>query len=126
MLLRNRENVTREADQIRLEEILAANKAPMTVYVLKDQLSQAIGKGGRNVRLASKLAGWEIDIYELGGDTSAPPASASDEASAGGATHARPTPVASATQARNRTPERYAMTATELPKMAHRPTSSRP
>jgi N utilization substance protein A len=39
-----------------------------TVYVLKDQLSQAIGKGGRNVRLASKLAGWEIDIYELGGE----------------------------------------------------------
>jgi len=38
VLLRNRENVTREADQIRLEEILAANKAPMTVYVLKDDL----------------------------------------------------------------------------------------
>ena len=36
------------------------------------QLSQAIGKGGRNVRLASKLAAWEIDIYELGGDSSAP------------------------------------------------------
>jgi N utilization substance protein A len=40
-----------------------------TVYVTKDHLSQAIGKGGRNVRLASRLAGWEIDIYELGGDT---------------------------------------------------------
>ena len=39
---------------------------------MKDQLSQAIGKGGRNVRLASKLAAWEVDIYELGGDTSAP------------------------------------------------------
>ncbi|WP_374063610.1 ISL3 family transposase [Cupriavidus sp. DF5525] len=38
LLLRNRENVTREADQIRLEEILAANKALMTVYVLKDDL----------------------------------------------------------------------------------------
>ncbi len=40
-----------------------------TVYVTKDHLSQAIGKGGRNVRLASRLAGWEIDIYELGGET---------------------------------------------------------
>jgi len=38
LLLRNRENVKREADQIRLEEILAANKALMTVYVLKDDL----------------------------------------------------------------------------------------
>jgi transposase len=38
LLLRNRENVTREADQIRLDEILAANQALMTVYVLKDDL----------------------------------------------------------------------------------------
>jgi N utilization substance protein A len=44
----------------------AAHRA--TVYVTKDELSQAIGKGGRNVRLASKLSGWEIDIYELGSD----------------------------------------------------------
>jgi N utilization substance protein A len=35
------------------------------VSVLKDQLSQCIGKGGRNVRLASKLTGWEIDIIEF-------------------------------------------------------------
>ncbi|MBI4565194.1 MAG: transcription termination factor NusA [Planctomycetes bacterium] len=47
-----------------------------TVYVAKDELSQAIGKGGRNVRLASKLTGWEIDIYELGADTQPPPAEA--------------------------------------------------
>nr|WP_061960051.1 ISL3 family transposase [Cupriavidus pauculus] len=38
LLLRNRENVTREADQVRLDEILAANQALMTVYVLKDDL----------------------------------------------------------------------------------------
>ena len=38
LLLRNRENVTRQADQIRLDEILAANQALMTVYVLKDDL----------------------------------------------------------------------------------------
>ena len=36
------------------------NKA--TVYVDKDSLSLAIGKGGQNVRLASKLTGWGIDV----------------------------------------------------------------
>jgi transposase len=38
LLLRNRENVTREADQVRLSELLAANRALLTVYVLKDDL----------------------------------------------------------------------------------------
>ena len=33
-----------------------------TVEVADDQLSLAIGKGGQNVRLASKLTGWSIDI----------------------------------------------------------------
>jgi N utilization substance protein A len=32
------------------------------VYVQEDQLSLAIGKGGQNVRLASKLTGWNLDI----------------------------------------------------------------
>ncbi len=34
----------------------------MTVIVAEDQLSLAIGKAGQNVRLASKLTGWEIDL----------------------------------------------------------------
>jgi transcription termination/antitermination protein NusA len=38
----------------------SANKA--TVKVPEDQLSIAIGKSGQNVRLASKLTGFEIDI----------------------------------------------------------------
>ena len=33
-----------------------------TVYVAKDQQSIAIGRGGQNVRLASKLTGFEIDV----------------------------------------------------------------
>lgn len=33
-----------------------------SVFVDEDQLSLAIGKNGQNVRLASKLAGWRIDI----------------------------------------------------------------
>jgi N utilization substance protein A len=39
-------------------------KAEITVP--EDQLSLAIGKNGQNVRLASKLAGWEIDILKTG------------------------------------------------------------
>jgi N utilization substance protein A len=31
----------------------------------EDQLSLAIGKRGQNVRLASKLTGWKIDIQKL-------------------------------------------------------------
>ncbi len=36
------------------------------VVVPEDQLSLAIGKNGQNVRLASKLSGWEIDILKTG------------------------------------------------------------
>ncbi len=36
------------------------------VNVPEDQLSLAIGKNGQNVRLASKLSGWEIDIAKHG------------------------------------------------------------
>ncbi len=38
LLLRNREHVTRPDDRVRLRELLAANKALFTVYVLKDDL----------------------------------------------------------------------------------------
>ncbi len=38
----------------------AAKKA--MVYVLEDQQSIAIGRGGQNVRLASRLTGYELDI----------------------------------------------------------------
>lgn len=40
LLLRNRENVTRPADRVRLRELLAANRALFTVYVLKDDLKE--------------------------------------------------------------------------------------
>jgi N utilization substance protein A len=33
------------------------------VYLKPDQVSLAIGKGGLNIRLASKLTGYEIDVY---------------------------------------------------------------
>ncbi|MEQ8230357.1 MAG: transcription termination factor NusA [Gammaproteobacteria bacterium] len=34
----------------------------MDVAVVEDQLSQAIGRNGQNVRLASQLAGWELNV----------------------------------------------------------------
>jgi N utilization substance protein A len=47
----------------------------MTAIVDEDQLSLAIGRNGQNVRLASELTGWKIDLYssrewmERGGDS---------------------------------------------------------
>ena len=35
----------------------------ITAIVDEDQLSQAIGRNGQNVRLASQLIGWQIDLY---------------------------------------------------------------
>ena len=43
LLLRNRENVTRAEDRVRLDELLAANRALFTVYVLKDDLKALWG-----------------------------------------------------------------------------------
>ncbi|MHB8473161.1 MAG: transcription termination factor NusA [Gammaproteobacteria bacterium] len=34
----------------------------MDIAVNEDQLSQAIGRGGQNVRLASQLTGWELNV----------------------------------------------------------------
>jgi N utilization substance protein A len=42
-------------------EVDEANKKA-TVYVAEDQQSIAIGRGGQNVRLASRLTGYELDI----------------------------------------------------------------
>lgn len=38
------------------------NEKTAIVMVADDQLSLAIGRGGQNVRLASKLTGWKLDI----------------------------------------------------------------
>ena len=42
--------------------LLCADLARATVIVREDQLSLAIGRRGQNVRLASRLSGWDIDI----------------------------------------------------------------
>lgn len=53
------------AEVLRVELNEEAKKA--TVYVMHDQQSLAIGRGGQNVRLAAKLTGWSIDIVSEGG-----------------------------------------------------------
>jgi N utilization substance protein A len=40
-----------------------AAKGRASVYLKPDQVSLAIGKGGQNIKLASKLVGLEIDVY---------------------------------------------------------------
>jgi len=44
---------------------ISSKDSKATVYVDTDNLSLAIGKNGQNVRLASKLTGWGIDIKSL-------------------------------------------------------------
>lgn len=36
-----------------------------SVFVLEDQFSLAIGRGGQNVRLASTLTGWQINVVQV-------------------------------------------------------------
>lgn len=48
-----------KVSQVRIVDI---NKRKMEVIVVEDQLSLAIGKRGQNVRLATRLVGWDIDI----------------------------------------------------------------
>lgn len=42
---------------------LDENRKRASVYLKPDQVSLAIGKGGINIKLASKLTGYEIDVY---------------------------------------------------------------
>ncbi len=42
--------------------IVDEERHSMDVAVAEDKLSQAIGRGGQNVRLASKLAGWQLNV----------------------------------------------------------------
>jgi N utilization substance protein A len=57
--------------------IIDENNKKARVIVPEDQLSIAIGKSGQNVRLASKLTGYELDI-EAEKNTVAPDAEVSE------------------------------------------------
>ncbi|WP_425389420.1 transcription termination factor NusA [Ekhidna sp.] len=42
---------------------ISEDKERVSVYLKPDQVSLAIGKGGQNIKLASKLVGMEIDVF---------------------------------------------------------------
>lgn len=42
--------------------VVDEDRNSMDIAVVEDQLSQAIGRGGQNVRLASELTGWELNV----------------------------------------------------------------
>lgn len=42
--------------------IMDEDKHSMDIAVAEEKLSQAIGRGGQNVRLASKLTGWQLNV----------------------------------------------------------------
>ncbi len=42
--------------------VVDEDRKSMDVAVAEDQLSQAIGRGGQNVRLASQLTGWKLNV----------------------------------------------------------------
>lgn len=56
------------AKVVSMELIEEADKKQANVYLRPDQVSLAIGKGGHNIKLASKLAGYEIDVYREGAE----------------------------------------------------------
>tara|TARA_B100000029_G_scaffold514575_1_gene617957 strand:- start:820 stop:2328 length:1509 start_codon:yes stop_codon:yes gene_type:complete len=45
-----------------LSIVIDEEKHSMDIAVSEDQLSQAIGRGGQNVRLASELTGWDLNV----------------------------------------------------------------
>jgi N utilization substance protein A len=56
------------AKVVSMELIEEGDKKQANVYLRPDQVSLAIGKGGHNIKLASKLAGYEIDVYREGAE----------------------------------------------------------
>ena len=45
-----------------LSIVVDEEKKSMDIAVAEEQLSQAIGRGGQNVRLASELSGWNLNV----------------------------------------------------------------
>ena len=51
--------------------VVDEDKHSMDVSVATDNLSQAIGRGGQNVRLATELTGWELNVRDASESVSA-------------------------------------------------------
>ncbi|MFT6868309.1 MAG: N utilization substance protein A [Cyclobacteriaceae bacterium] len=60
--------ITRALSPAKIQSMkIAEGKERVSVYLKPDQVSLAIGKGGQNIKLASRLVGLEIDVFrELG------------------------------------------------------------
>lgn len=56
------------AKVVSMELVEEGDKKQANVYLRPDQVSLAIGKGGHNIKLASRLAGYEIDVYREGAE----------------------------------------------------------
>jgi N utilization substance protein A len=46
--------------------VVDEDRHSMDIAVEEDQLAQAIGRGGQNIRLASELTGWELNVMTSG------------------------------------------------------------
>jgi N utilization substance protein A len=56
--------ISRALSPAKIENIkVAKDDGRVSVYLKPDQVSLAIGKGGHNIKLASKLVGLEIDVF---------------------------------------------------------------
>ena len=56
--------ITRSLSPAKISSIkLNEDTGKADVFLKPDQVSLAIGKGGHNIKLASKLTGYEIDVY---------------------------------------------------------------
>jgi N utilization substance protein A len=61
--------ISRALSPAKITSIALDNEAMKAdVYLKPDQVSLAIGKGGHNIKLASKLTGYEIDVYREDAD----------------------------------------------------------
>lgn len=65
LLLRNRDGIKRPQDRVRLDELLAANQALMTVYILKDGLKQLWRQDSREAATAAWET-WKATALESG------------------------------------------------------------
>jgi transcription termination/antitermination protein NusA len=52
-----------------LSIVMDEDRHSMDIAVAEDKLSQAIGRGGQNIRLASQLTGWERNVMNEAGAT---------------------------------------------------------
>ncbi len=53
---------------IKIHETVDGEKPRADVFLEPEEVSKAIGKGGVNIRLASQLTGYEIDVQRVGGE----------------------------------------------------------